>query len=240
MRYIFDVDNTLAPSSQMMTEEMQRVFEKFAQANAFYLTSGSDMNKMKTQVPAHILDMATALFPVLGGQMWVKGQQVYAKTFEWPDGLKEDLDRILELTECPEKTGDHIQNRGAMVCFSTVGKAAGLDARKRYVAFDEAMQERKNIVATLSQKYPDLELTIGGETSIDISMPGHDKSQVLPEVRKDYSGPLTLFGDKTMPGGNDRPLAEVLKAEGGENMVQAVDDWQHTLRILSKMVQNAA
>ena len=46
-----------------------------------------------------------------------------------------------------------------------------------------------------------MEATIGGQISIDIYPKGKNKAQVL----EDILGPITFFGDKCQPGGNDYP-----------------------------------
>jgi hypothetical protein len=71
--------------------------------------------------------------------------------------------------------------------------------------------------------FPDLEAKVGGDTGIDIFPKGLDKSQIAQHVK----GAAIFFGDKMMPGGNDRPLAEqVVKRFGGRAI--EVKDWNDT------------
>ena len=90
------------------------------------------------------------------------------------------------------------------------------------MTWDEATDERALICDRLNKKFPRLECVVGGETGIDITLIGHNKSQ----VRKHLEGPITFFGDKCEPGGNDYPLAKIADA------VHNVKNWEETEYIL--------
>jgi phosphomannomutase len=231
MMYVFDVDNTLVASSFSMTDEMAALFKAFVGDNPYVLSSGSDLKKMKTQVPADILENAYALFPVMGGEMWVNGEMKYQRTFTWPEGLKSMLESQLEASDYEVRTGEHIQDRTTMVCFSTVGKAATPEERSAYVEYESIAQERTHIADQLRRAFPGLSITIGGQISIDISEEGNDKGQVLAVLRKEYEGPITFFGDKIYEGGNDYPLAVELEKETGNTIVK-VQDWLQTRELM--------
>ena len=77
--YIFDVDGTLTPSRRRMTEDFAKFFDKWSKDNIFYLVSGSDLEKMKEQVPKDILDLAEGLFTCGGNQFWVDGKLQYER-----------------------------------------------------------------------------------------------------------------------------------------------------------------
>ncbi len=62
--YIFDVDGTLTPSRRKMTEDFEEFFSKWSKENTFYLVSGSNLEKIREQVPNYILDL-TAGFSLI-------------------------------------------------------------------------------------------------------------------------------------------------------------------------------
>lgn len=239
MMYVFDVDNTLVQSSFSMTDEMASLFKDFVGDNPYIFASGSDLNKMKTQIPSDILEGAYALFPVMGGEMWVKGEMQYQRTFTWPEGLRSMLESQLEASDYEVRTGDHIQDRTTMVCFSTVGKAANPEERAAYVEYESIAQERTHIADHLRRAFPELSITIGGQISIDISEKGNDKGQILNVLRERYDGPITFFGDKIYEGGNDYPFAVELEKETGNTVVK-VSSWQDTKAIMQSARRSAA
>lgn len=241
MYYIYDVDMTLVESDCPMTAEMAEAFRKAMEGQTYFFCSGSALPKMKQQIPTDILEGAAGLLPVMGGELWRGGELVYRRKFEWPEGLREDLEQILAESKYEERTGDHIQDRKTMICFSTVGKAADMPARKRYEAWEEVNQERPVYAKFLAEKYPSLHFSIGGKTSVDISEHGNDKSQALSAVREHYGAEsIMFFGDRMYQGGNDYPLSEALKAEGNGNVCVEVKNPEDTLEKLKDMAMRQA
>lgn len=238
MFYVFDVDMTLALSNRKISDEMAGVFKKAMAGKKYFFCSGSQLPKMKDQMGDALMAGAAAWFPQMGCEMLVKGDVVYQKTFEWPEGLREDFEAIIENSEYPERNGDHLQDRGSMICVSTVGKNSNTEQRDRYTAWENEHQERETFSKVLREKYPHIEFLVSGQTSIDVAMKGNNKALVLPALREHFGDePVMFFGDKIVQGGNDLPLAEALRAESDENVVHAVTGVDDTLSILKKMVE---
>lgn len=241
MYYVFDVDMTLVESDCSMTNEMADVFRRAMHGKAYFFCSGSALPKMKEQIPEDILNEAAGLLPVMGGELYKSGELVYRRKFVWPEGLKEDLEDILKGSKYPERTGDHIQDRKTMICFSTVGKAADMPARKRYEAWENEHKERPIFAAKLAEKYPTLHFSIGGKTSVDISEHGNDKSQALAALREYYGDEAVMFfGDRMYEGGNDYPLAVALENENACNVVAPVKNPEDTMEKLNEMLLREA
>ena len=144
--YIFDVDGTLTPSRLQMTKEFEDFFLKWAKKNEFYLVSGSDLPKMKEQVPKNILDLAQGIFTCGGNQLWIKYELQYENKFEPPKDLLEYLEERLENSKYPIRAGNHIEDRGAMVNFSVVGRDCSYEDRLNYFEYDNKNGERKSII----------------------------------------------------------------------------------------------
>lgn len=234
MLYVFDVDKTLAESDCMMTEEFANTFRAWSKGKKYCFCSGSALPKMKEQITEDIINNATALFPVMGGELWLNGEMKYQRIFTPPAGFREDVEKAFAESPYPERTGDHIQDRVTMWCISVVGKAANMDQRYAYTAYDNETHERENIVKKLAPKYPELLFSIGGQISIDVSTVGNDKGQVLASLRK-YIGdePVTFCGDRMSEGGNDFPLAQKLKEESSSNILIPVTGPEDTILKLS-------
>ena len=49
--FMFDIDGTLTPARQQMTEEFTKFFLGFCKDNVVYLVTGSDHSKVLEQVP---------------------------------------------------------------------------------------------------------------------------------------------------------------------------------------------
>ncbi len=252
--YIFDVDGTLTPSRRKMTPEFEKFFSKWAENNTFYLVSGSDLDKMKEQVPENILTLADGLFTCGGNQLWQEGsvQQwptdwklIYENKFDIPDDLLKYLEDTLDENEYPVKAGNHIEDRGSMVNFSIVGRKCTLQERKDYFEYDKLTGEREIISEHINSNWVNLSAVIGGQISIDIAKKGFDKSQVIFEIMhrndlKENKNRFIFIGDRTMEGGNDYPLAKVMNEMGNCRVFQAgepsaEDGYMRTKQILEKL-----
>ena len=124
--YIFDVDGTLTPSRRKMTHNFEMFFYRWADENAFYLVSGSDLEKIKEQVPKYILDLAEGVFTCGGNKFYIKDNLIYENNFEPPETLINYLEEMVKISSYPVKAGTHIENRGAMLNFSMIGRDCSL------------------------------------------------------------------------------------------------------------------
>jgi len=227
--YIFDVDGTLTPSRKPMTEAFINFFDRWSQHNTFYLVSGSDLKKMSEQVPHYILRNAEGLF-CCGGNDYYKYHgnfpmgiqkfkplmlneftQEYYNEFTPPTELIEFLEKQVTRSKYGQRAGNHIENRGSMLNFSIVGRDCSDEQREDYFQYDLESKEREIIAGLINEQWVDIEAVIGGQISIDIAPKGNDKSQVLTHIMKEQPNKKYFFvGDRTMEGGNDYPLANLM------------------------------
>jgi phosphomannomutase len=111
-----------------------------------------------------------------------------------------------------------------MINFSVVGRNANAEQRASYVTYEEQNSERKKIAEAFNTMFPDLSAKVGGETGIDISPKGADKSQIVKDFDKEDT--LWFFGDAIYEGGNDYPLAKLIKNH------RKVNGWSQTKEYL--------
>mgnify|MGYP003329314228 CR=1 FL=1 len=94
--YIFDMDGTLTPSRREMTKEFEDFYSNWAKNHIFFLVSGSNLEKIKEQVPEYILDLSEGVFTCGGNQLWLNGELSYNHEFkpqnDLIDFLKEEVD----------------------------------------------------------------------------------------------------------------------------------------------------
>ena len=89
--YIFDVAGTLTPSRRRMTEDFARFFDEWSSENVFYLVSGSDLEKMREQVPIAYLDRAQGIFTCGGNKFYIDDKLQYENIFKPSRKLKSFL-----------------------------------------------------------------------------------------------------------------------------------------------------
>jgi phosphomannomutase len=243
--FIFDVDGTLTPSRRPMTDDFEMFFSRWAKENTFYLVSGSDLEKIQEQVPEYILELASGVFTCGGNKFYIDDKLQYENKFELPKHLEDFLNIMLTNSEYPYRYGNHIENRGAMVNFSIVGRDCTLEQRLDYFEYDNKTKERQRIANIIKSKVKGIDAVIGGQISIDIAPVGNDKSQIFKHIEEieNFNCPdeYIFIGDRTMEGGNDYPLAKVMDELQSCDFYQAgepsaEDGYKRTKQILESLI----
>lgn len=230
-KFIFDVDGTLTPSRGKIDSEFKDWFIEFCISNNVYLVTGSDYEKTREQLGDKLLRWPIFVYNCSGNEVWAKGSKLKTKEWNPPSELYDFLNGWLQSSKFPARMGNHIEERSGMINFSVVGRNATLGERKLYIEYDLENRERETIAFQINSTFEGITATIGGETGLDIHPTGWDKSQILKDF--DLNNDIIhFFGDKTLPGGNDYPLAKNLKN------VHQVRDWRNTWETL-KFFQEA-
>ena len=228
-KFIFDVDGTLTPSRGVIDPEFKKFFLDFCQKNKVWLVTGSDYPKTLEQLGEEICHAVVTSYNCSGNDVWFKGKRVNSKEFNPPKEIYELMEGWLQTSKFPLRTGNHIEERRGCINFSVVGRNATLGERKLYIKHDKENRERESIAFQINLNFPDITATVGGETGIDISRKGGDKSQILEDFNPDDK--IYFFGDRMEREGNDFPLA--VKNKNGMNI--HVTDWKMTEKLLREV-----
>ena len=223
-KFIFDVDGTLTPSRRGMDAEFQGYFIDFCYANDVYLVTGSDKSKTIEQLGEDTYILCKRVYQCNGNDVWEGATHVHTNDWTLPETAEYFLNGCLYESRFNLRTGTHIEKRPGMVNFSVVGRGADAEQRQEYVAYDTDTNERNTIANAFNTMFPDLEAKVGGETGIDISPKGFDKSQIIKDFDKEDI--TWFFGDAIYEGGNDLPIANVVKH------FRKVDGWKQTMEYL--------
>ena len=231
MHYLFDVDGTLTPSREKINPAFKQWFLGFARTYDVSLVSGSDYEKTLEQLGHDIVEAVKFVFSCSGNVVRENGEIVHEHSWTVPEPVMDYLKSELFTSPYEERFGKHFEHRSGMLNFSIIGRNAKGRDRTDYYEWDLKHGERARIAKTINDTWPDLYAVVGGETGIDITSAGADKSQVLgwiddPEVM--------FFGDRTDPIGNDYTIAQatVLRRQG---TFHTVAGWKDTWEILKKL-----
>ena len=229
--FLFDVDGTLTEPRQRMTEEFALFFSDWMEGKDVFLVSGSDLLKIKEQVPAPIIDKCQGVFACMGNELWKKDENIYRNNLLLPQEVKTWLDEKVKDSKFEQKRPPHFEYRAGMVNFSVVGRGASTALRQYYYEWNEGVKERENIAEGFNKEFNkkyNLEALVGGQISLDIQQIGKDKGQIIDHL--DYEEHV-FFGDKCDRGGNDHSLYERATAKW------KVANHEHTLRLLKTNVK---
>ena len=257
---LFDLDGTLTPPRKSMDLDMLEALCTLDPFADIGIVSGSPMSYISEQAKEFLLTFdrhpdcgQTYIMPCNGTQLYLGTGDGYdlVESNNMKDELGEevfhDLIRVitqLQLWALEQSSdwgkmplsGTFIQYRDSMLNWSPSGRDGDDDHRRRFVEFDNKSKIRDRLRKTLRTSMDiydikNVDVVLGGSTSLDIYPAGWDKTYALKHVEK-YSN-VIFVGDKCMPGGNDYTLYEKLYPAGRSYSVTGPED---TLKLINDVL----
>ena len=170
-KFIFDVDGTLTPSRKKIEHEFWAPFLIFCRHHDVYLVTGSDRQKTLEQLGLDICYTAKRVYNCSGADVYEKDKNVYRDEWELPKKVENFLMDELAYSCFPIRNGNHIERRPGGVNFSILGRDSDpMLGREEYIKWDKERLEREDIADRLRNQFPELNVQIGGQTGLDLSL----------------------------------------------------------------------
>ncbi len=214
---VFDMDGTLAQSKGPISNDMADCLNRLLKIKSVAVISGGMFSQFEKQLVSHLeTDNLNKLYilPTSGASMWTFNNGIWSEIYR--DAIEpfkrrqiiEEIQRALDLVGYQELEtfGQIIEDRISQITFSALGDAAPIENKK---VWDPDQKKRKLIASILKERIPEYTITIGGTTSIDITLKGVDKAYGVEKISKILNIPLPkilFIGDKLQFGGNDYPV----------------------------------
>ncbi len=233
----FDLDGTLAVTKSPISTSMANLLRDLLPLYEVCVISGGVFEQFRTQLIERLDAKPEQLsrlhiMPTSG----TKYLRFNAQTLAWVVQYSEDLapetrERIVEVLTAGAKTfgywepkpwGPIVEDRGTQVTFSALGQDA--PAAKKY-AWDPDGAKKRSLRDYAAQRLPDLEVHVGGTTSVDVTNTGIDKAYGMRKLMAAVglsSDDILFFGDQLEEGGNDYPVKKV-----GIDTI-SVNGWEET------------
>jgi phosphomannomutase len=239
----FDLDDTLTISKSRIDPRMAQLLAQLLAIMDVCIISGGKFEQFHTQVLRYINAPSERLsrlhiMPTCGTRYytWQDG--------DWHMNYAEDLtedqkSRVIGvLTKGAEKLGlwesqiwgDIIEDRGSQITYSALGQAAPAEAK---YAWDPDGSKKRKLRDYAAEYLPDLEVRVGGSTSVDVTRKGIDKAYGISKLcdQLQISADQILFiGDRLSEGGNDYPVIAL-----GVRW-QEVTRWQDTADYIERFI----
>lgn len=167
------------------------------------------------------------------------------------------LDVLIRAEQSPEFriepplriVGDTIGLRGSMVNFVPIGRKQGerddedyREARDLFVEFDNRTGYRWRLLQHLNTELAplietrDLTITLGGETSFDLSIKNKDKSNAVWTLLEMGAERIIFLGDALFENGNDATIKKVVDSWPADSVCPLetiqVNGWENTIEVL--------
>lgn len=237
----FDLDDTLAITKSPISDEMGELLVKLLDYYDVCVISGARFEQIRSQVVDRLEASARQLtrlhiMPTCGtryyrydelDERWKK-QYVNDLTTEQKSRIKTALEDSAKQLNLWPKTpyGEVIEDRLSQMTFSALGQQA--PPEEKY-AWDPDGKKKMAIRDLVAPIVPELEVRVGGTTSVDVTLIGVDKAygmKKLLEEMKIAKENILFIGDKLQEGGNDYPV----KAMGIDTI--EVERWEDTAFVL--------
>lgn len=218
----FDLDDTLAISKGMITDEMGAALVDLLEKYDVCIISGGKYEQFKTQVvdrleaPEHLLGKLH-LMPTCGTRYYRYDELEHEWQLQYAEDLSEEQkNKIITSLEARAKElgmwvrdayGPIIEDRLSQITYSALGQQA--PPEEKYKWAEKFAEEKKVLREKVAQDLPGLEVRLGGATSVDVTRIGIDKAYGMRKLMEaiDVSVDEILFlGDKLQEGGNDYPV----------------------------------
>jgi HAD superfamily hydrolase (TIGR01484 family) len=238
----FDLDDTLAITKSPMNDRMGELLVKLLEKYEVCIISGGKYGQFKTQVleklaTDHLHLRKLHLMPTCGTRYYRYDEIEDSWKLQYAEDLTDKqkkhvidvLEKVAkELGVWRDKTwGPIIEDRGSQITYSALGQLA--PPEEKYKWAEENAELKKEFRNRVASQTPELEVRLGGSTSIDITRPGIDKAYGMNKLMTEMQisrDDVLFIGDRLEEGGNDYPV----KAMGIDTI--AVEKWQETALII--------
>jgi phosphomannomutase len=221
---IFDLDGTIAPSKSSLDQEMAKLLSELLAVKRVAVISGGELKQFQIQMlgglKGHEVNYENLfLFPTCSSIFYRyqnnKWHLVYAH-FLTSGQIRQIMAAFkyaykeLDYRNPKKIYGEVIQNRRTQVTFSALGQKVVQVLGEKGVVLKEEWARNQDVrpamAKILRKLLPELEVRIGGATSIDVTKKGIDKAYGVRQIKSHLRVPISrmLFvGDAIFPGGND-------------------------------------
>lgn len=196
---MFDMDGPLTLSKEKIDHEMVDALQSVFGVARLVLVSGASLEQVSRQL-GEAIELFTKIYPNCGNG----GRPVWTYA-------REEIEARLDALSAwgGDVQGPRIDWRGGSFNFAACGQNASPELRREYSEWESARGERMRLASELEIAHPELQATIGGRVSIDVTKVGQGKEQV--EVDQE----TIFFCDSLGPHGGDELLARKVQVCGG-------------------------
>jgi hypothetical protein len=241
----FDLDGTLTESKQPLSVEMAELLVKLTAVTKVVIISGGSYAQLEKQflpfLPrTGLVKDNLILLPTSGSQCYEydhhSGQWKITTEEGFPADVKARVMAVVkEIVESgqyeipPQRWGEYIEDRGTQITLSALGQEAPIAEKQKW---DPDQRKRRKIKAVLNARLPEVDIGIGGTTSLDILPKGFNKAVGLKRLTERFGyrlADLAFVADEVFPGGNNYSVfeagVETIRVNNPEETASVIKDW---------------
>lgn len=246
----FDLDGTLAESKQHLESDVAELLCSLLKEKIVVIITGGSFDQFKKQFLPYFnpdgfiknkVNKNLILLATSGSQRYQYDENIddwkITDIEEFPNETKNSVLAALDEIISSKKYGigavlegdGVIEDRLTQITMSALGQHAPIELKKEW---DSDQIKRKEIKAILESQLKDVNIIIGGTTSLDILPQGFDKAKGLLRLLDKLSlskEDMIFVGDAIFPGGNDYSAYEAgiesIKTSGKDETKEIIKSW---------------
>jgi phosphomannomutase len=240
----FDLDDTLTASKSRIDQHMADLLSDLLAWLDVCIITGGKFEQIQAQVLQDLHVPAGRLahlhiMPTCGTRYYFWRNGAWRRRYA-EDLTEDEKRRIVNVLEEGAKDlgfweqnpwGEIIEDRGSQITYSALGQRAPADAKHEW---DSGGSKKRKLRDYAAERLPDLEVRVGGTTSVDVTRNGIDKAFGIKRLMEQLSispDELLFIGDRLEEGGNDYPVRAL-----GVRWVE-VTQWQDTARYVQDLLR---
>jgi HAD superfamily hydrolase (TIGR01484 family) len=246
----FDLDDTLAVSKSPISDSMAELLPQLAEKYEVCVISGGKFEQFRIQITDRLEVSPEILrkfhmMPTCGTRYYrydeVRDEWALQYAEDLSPAEKKNIMTVLEEEAAkvdlknPKTWGSLIEDRLSQISYSMLGQQAPPEEKYQWNAAHESI--KKVFHKRVAERLPELEVRLGGATTIDITKLGIDKAYGMEKLISTLGvgkSEILFVGDKLEEGGNDYPV----KAMGIDTI--AVERWEDTALVIETLVKCAS
>lgn len=241
----FDMDDTLAVTKSPISDKMAGLLPRLLEKYEVCVISGGKFEQFRKQLIDRLdvdgrLLRKLHIMPTCGTRYYRYDDITSEWTLQYAEDLTEDQkkqiiqvlsDGAKELGYWEDKPyGDIVEDRGSQITFSALGQQAPPEEKYKW---DPDGVKKHALRDYAADRLADLEVRVGGTTSVDVTRIGIDKAygmSKLIDVMDISKDDILFIGDKLEEGGNDYPV----KAMGIDTL--QISKWEETALVVEGII----
>lgn len=225
---VFDLDGTLTESKAPLAREVADLLIKLLEQRLVAVISGGRYQQFQAQFLQYLkcpprLKSRLYLFPTTATAFYRYNRgwkKAYAHVLPYAIRKKvmstfHEVFKELNYQHPKKVYGPILQDRGTQITFTAVGQdIVEMIGAKRGVAAKLAFRKtgwREKIARAMQKQLRNLEVKVGGYSSVDVVQKGIDKGYGILQIKKYVGVPvreMLFIGDAIFPGGNDYAIVK--------------------------------
>jgi phosphomannomutase len=211
---LFDLDDTLAESFQPPSPTIIELLGKLLAKMPVAIVTAAGWPRIEHQFLEPLSRFGNVdrffVFPNSSAECYIHQDGAWKKVYD----LRLSADERTQIKKAIEEAASEVDirdpnyepmiiDREAQIAYAVVGLQAPPEVKK---AWDPGQSKRKKLKEAIERRVPDVEVRIGGMTTIDITKKGVSKAYGVKWLAKNLGIPATemvFVGDAFYPGGND-------------------------------------